>query len=169
MKIIMLGHRKRQGKDTFAEMLNQRLPNSKVVAFARPMKEIFYNAMGYDFDEGETLKNESTLFREKLQRFGSGPMKEYFGADVWQQVLLNNLPECDYLIITDFRFPEEYIEGALTVKVHRDDNFKDNHISETALADFEFDVTILNTSTLEALNDKTEYIVELLTLNGKEF
>lgn len=154
MKIIQIGHRKRQGKDTFAQMLADYIPNTHIMPFASIMKHIVYEAMDVTFDQGEELKNNNALVRGVLQRFGSGAMKHYFGKDIWKRLLLENVPNwCEYLIIPDFRFPEEYIEGSLTIKVHRDENYDDAHESETALRDFKFDRVILNDGTIQDLED----------------
>ena len=162
MKIILLGHRKRQGKDTFATMLADKLPNSVITSFARPMKNIAYGAVGLTFEEGEEKKNTDQEFRKYLQNIGSGAIKDYFGKSVWRDVLLDNLPECDYLIVVDFRFPEEYIEGAITIKIHRDDDYEDTHISETALKDFVFDFTVMNKKELNDLDKKANVMATLL-------
>lgn len=159
MKIIQLGHRKRQGKDTVATMLQERLPNAEVMAFARPMKDIFYGAMGLTFEEGEEKKNTDHEFRQCLQRFGSGDIKTYFSPSVWRDVLMANTPECDYLIIPDFRFYEEYIPQSLTIRVHRDEDYSDQHSSETALEDFPFDILLINDGSMEQLSDRVDTII----------
>lgn len=169
-RFILIGHKKRQGKDTFAEMLKTHLEDAAILAFADPMKEILADMKGIQVYEYDNLKNLNERVRTEMQRFGSNKMKEYFGEDVWVKLLVseaNKRPE-KYIIVSDFRFPIEHIEGSLTIRVTRDDVELDTaseHISETALNDFEFGITVTNDDDLHHLNEKAIRIAEGI-LNG---
>lgn len=162
-KYILIGHKKRHGKDTFAEMLQRHLPNSKVLSFAYPMKDIMADTAGITIAELEEIKNNDKEARIQLQKFGSNKMKDYFGQDVWRNLLMKRAEECDeeYIIVSDFRFPVEVIEGATTVKIYRPQiESEDSHESETALDDFDFDVVIKNDSTLDELDTIAKHFAD---------
>lgn len=169
-KFILIGHKKRQGKDTFANMLKEHLGDAAILAFADPMKEIMADMKGLELYEYENLKNLNEKVRIELQRFGANKMKEYFGDDVWVKLLAseaNKRPE-KYIIVSDFRFPIEHISGCLTIRVTRDNVELDGaseHISETALNEFKFDINITNNDDLHQLNGKAGRIAEGI-LNG---
>lgn len=170
-KFILIGHKKRQGKDTFAKLLKKHLEDAAILSFAYPMKEIVADMKGLELYEYENLKNLNEKVRIELQRFGSNKMKEYFGDDVWAKLLVseaNKRPE-KYIIVSDFRFPIEHIEGSLTIRVTRDNIDLDNaseHISETALNGFEFDINITNNDGLYELDQKAFYMAEDI-INGE--
>jgi len=165
MKVVLIGHKARQGKDTFAEMLKNILITDRGVKasifnFASPMKEIVAEALGVSRDTLDALKNENEHYRAILQRFGSGKMKDYFGSDVWKKLTLEHIDtledigvEC--VIIPDFRFHEEFIDGAITVNVIRPGvKISDSHVSETAMDDYVYDEIINNDRDLESLERK---------------
>ena len=163
-KFILLGHRKRQGKDTFANMLKEHLGDAKILSFAYPMKKILSTMKGLSMDEFENLKNSDAQTRLEIQRFGQ-VMKEWFGEDVWKTLVEVKAFDCKekYIIVSDFRFPNEYIDNATTIKIVRDmEPSGDDHISETALVDYTFDLNIYNTGSLEDLNKTAFYIAEEL-------
>ena len=115
--------------------------------------------------ELERLKDAGEPYRGYLQRFGSGKMKEVFGDNIWGE-LTKEKCKCDDVlyIIDDFRFPAEHLEGATTVRIHRavlpDNLMNTQHISEIALDEFEFDVTIDNNGSFRELEDKAEALLD---------
>ena len=172
-KYILIGHKKRHGKDTVAEMLHKHLPNSRILSFAHPMKAIMAEAKGMSIPEYEEVKNTYPKMRLELQKFGSGLMKEYFGQNVWRDLLVKVAEECEeeYIIVSDFRFPNEVIENCMTIKVVRDDIQgsgceSEGHISETALDDFEFDEVVKNNSTLEHLEIRVQELANNILGSG---
>jgi hypothetical protein len=97
--VILIGYRKRQGKDTFAEFLKEAFIDLGVCAeryaFADAMKEIVADCLGLSLEELEDLKNneewlsyngKTMTFRELLINFGNGKMKKYFGKSVWRNI-----------------------------------------------------------------------------------
>lgn len=174
-KVILIGHKKRQGKDTFAELLVNHLNHLDVkttqLSFAYPMKKIIAEALGIEIEILEHLKNTNDYYREMLQKFGSGLMKKHFGDTVWRDLAINQISELEKegygcVIISDFRFPCEYIEGATTINIKRDGGNADAHISETALDNHEYDYTIDNTGSLTFLDDKAHNFAYLIALGG---
>jgi len=173
--IILIGYKKRQGKDTFAQLLIEELAlrgvNSKKFAFADAMKDIVADMFDIDRNTLDYYKNKPesvifdskiTDFRKLLQRFGSGKMKEIFGKTVWRDIVVKQFDKDSVNIVTDFRFPEEYIKGAFTVKVDRGIKNNDEHISEKALDDFNFDYVVDNSGSLEDLKKEVKKVADLI-------
>ena len=172
MKIVMIGHRARMGKDTFAKMLKGQFENSgmsaEIASFATPIKEIMAEALGVSVEVLEVMKNDSEYYRGILQRFGSGKMKEFFGDDVWRSLMLQEIEgfrekSVDVVIIPDFRFPSEFIHGATTinvVKYHPDEPpiFEGMHISETAMDVYDYFIVVDNCGTLDELEDEASFV-----------
>ncbi len=164
MKIILIGHKKRQGKDTVAQMMAQRHGNAKILRFADPLKYIAADMLGVSVQTLEQMKNESEIFRKVLQRLGNGAMKDIYGKDVWKELLLKKAKDLEnkgigLLIVPDFRFPNEYIEGALTVKVVGLTRADDDDISETALDGWNFDYIIRNGASLADLQMQVDNVL----------
>jgi len=97
--IILIGHKKRQGKDTFANMLAD-LTGGKIIRFADPMKQIIADTFSITLEELEKLKNDEQFlmhvchhqtYRDILQRFGSEAMKKQFGSDVWADLAVDSV------------------------------------------------------------------------------
>lgn len=175
MEIILIGHKKRQGKDTFSDMLKKHLQDNGLqvaqLSFADPMKDIMAEALGVSRNTLDAMKNGCDYHRQILQRFGSGLMKNHFGDTVWRDIAIKKIERekfygCDCVIIPDFRFPCEYIDGAITVNVKRDDAIGDEHISETALDGYNYDFTINNTGTLKALENMAENFAKQIGENN---
>ena len=170
--VILIGHKSRQGKDTFAQFLmdNSDWPVQRLQYSGR-MKEILAELKQVSLEDLEELKNNDPKCREKHQRFGSGKMKEFFGEDVWVQQVIKQLTDPETLyVIDDFRFNIERLPGAHTVKVVRPladvPLFDTSHASECELECYEFDHTIINNSTLEDL--EIQAIDLLVDLGFKE-
>ena len=169
-KIILINGKKRAGKDYVAKILKEELGNCEIFHYADSMKQIIADTFEISLEELENFKNENveitfndkrTTFRRVLQCFATEACKKIFGKDIWKQIVLNKMENssAEYIIIPDFRFPEEYIEDSLTVKVLGGDT-NDTHISESALNNFKFDYIIDNTNK----GDLTYWINGLLEL-----
>ena len=164
--VILIAGDKRVGKDTVADMLLAKINKSNRVAYADPMKDMVANMLGITVEELEKLKNDETKpHRGYLQRFGQRA-KRYFGENCWgdyAEFIIANSPKGSVSVISDFRMPIEYVEGALTIKIlDRRKQNKDTHISENALGDFEFDITIYNEGSLEDLEKEVDSLVKRL-------
>ncbi len=172
-KVILIGHKKRQGKDTFAGYLQKHLEKFDVptvqTSFAWPMKKIVAEALDVDMETLDSMKNCNSYYRSMLQNFGSGHMKQYFGDTVWRDLAMKEIEalgedgfKC--VIISDFRFPCEYIDGATTINVNRDGGNGDSHISETALDGYEYDYTVDNSGSLSWLDDMALHFAHSIAL-----
>ena len=168
-KFILIGHKKRQGKDTFAKMLQTHLEDAEILSFADPMREIMADVFDMSVDDYKELYNKKKGDRERLQRFGSNKMIEYFGEHVWRDVLMRRADKltCKYIIVADFRFYREIIEEALTVKViNQNVTTVDKHQSETEMNDFAFDINIHNNEGIVELNEKAKGLADRI-INGE--
>lgn len=165
--IIQLSGRKRSGKDWTATEIKQQLESHgysvEVLSFAEPLKDIASIILDMPLSDLEFAKNNNdsiyqtgsyyneylTTFRSMLQKLGTEAMKKYFGKSVWYDLLINRIEQssADYILVPDYRFPEETIPGALTVRIYSTSvDLTDNHISETALDDFVFDHVLDNSN-----------------------
>lgn len=192
-KIIAINGKKRSGKDYNAKLLKEKLEDNgysvAIISFAYPIKDIIAKTFNISVDDVELYKNESDEYgleikvypnnqpsgvikyidmREILQRFGTEAMKPYFGKAVWANLTYNKIEEmgCDYSIIPDFRFPEEYRDDIITVKVKNDviDNSStDSHSSENSLNDFNFNYIIDNTGYCDT-NSQLDKLIENLIM-----
>lgn len=192
-KIIAINGKKRSGKDHNAKLLKEKLEDNgysvAIISFAYPIKDIIAKTFNISVDDVELYKNESDEYgleikvypnnqpsgvikyinmREILQRFGTEAMKPYFGKDVWAKLTYDKIEEmgCDFSIIPDFRFPEEYREDIITIKVKNDviDNEStDSHSSENSLNDFNFNYEIDNTGYCDT-NAQLDKIIENLIM-----
>ncbi|MFF4528151.1 hypothetical protein ACFY1P_02660 [Streptomyces sp. NPDC001407] len=105
--------------------------------------------------------------RELLQRCGTEAGRHILGSDVWVNALFQDEGEWDApVVITDVRFPNEARaikdRGGLVVQVRRPQQILINgadHISENALKDWDFDVIVLNTGTIEDLHKSAECLL----------
>lgn len=169
-KIILINGKKRAGKDYIANILKEKLGNCEIMHYADSMKQIIADTFEISLEELDNYKNENVeitfngkriTFRRVLQCFATEAIKPVFGNNIWKRIVLEKIKEtnAEYIIIPDFRFPEEYIEDSLTVKVLGGDT-NDTHISESALNDFKFDYIIDNTNK----EDLTYWINGLLEL-----
>ena len=165
--IIQLSGRKRSGKDWTASAIKQQLESHgysvEVMSFAEPLKDIASIILDMPLFDLELAKNNNdavyrtgsydnehlTTFRLLLQKLGTEAMKKHFGESVWYDLLINRIEQssADYILVPDYRFPEETIPGALTVRIYSTSvDLTDNHISETALDDFVFDHVLDNSN-----------------------
>ena len=162
--IIGLSGYARSGKDTIAEHL-VKIYDFKRIAFADPIREFLYEMnplinkvpLQQMVDEyGWDVAKSNDEVRALLQNTGVGARK-LFGSDFWVQQALKNLDATGDYVITDVRFKNEAQAlsemGAFLWRVTRPGvNAINSHISEHDLDDWEFDVSILNDSTIGALH-----------------
>ena len=165
--IIQLSGRKRSGKDWTATAIKQQLESHgysvEVMSFAEPLKDIASIILDVPLSDLELAKNNNdaiyqtgsyyneylTTFRLLLQKLGTEAMKKHFGESVWYDLLIKRIEQssADYILVPDYRFPEETIPGALTVRIHSTSvDLTDNHISETALDNHIFNHVLDNSN-----------------------
>lgn len=106
----------------------------------------------------EFLKENGEDIRGMLQRLGTEVGREMFGMDFWVDYALDSAPDGAKIVFADCRFPNEADAirrlGGKIIRVNRDGVSAVNaHVSETALDDYAFDVTIENNGTVEDLHE----------------
>ena len=111
--------------------------------------------------------------REVLQVVGTDIFRA-IEDDVWAQAPFNrDWTDYDVVLLTDCRFPNEKraVErrGGVVIRLERETGFVDNHPSETALDNAEFDSVYYyrNDGTLEDLRSFIDGVLDKLNLNGK--
>jgi len=158
----------RSGKDTVADYMVEREGYIKV-SFAQPIKDAIMNLDPIISFEGVTahvrqfsdlswddLKDLSPDIRPLLQRMGTEVGRDMFGQDFWVEAAIARIPDGSKVVFSDVRYPNEAMAikslGGEVWRVERNGVGPANdHASEHALNDFEFDKTIRNDSTLQAL------------------
>ena len=183
--MILISGKKRSGKDYVASLLKEKFEscyNYEIVSFAGKLKEIIANTFDISIDKLNKMKNEpecypinflhepdditfiekTTNMRKILQRFGTEGIKPVFGDNIWAELIEGS----NRKIIPDFRFPEEYqtiksnFGEVVTVFVEGGET-NDNHSSETALKDFNFDFIIDNREKND-ISDQIEILVNFI-------
>lgn len=175
-KIILIAGKARSGKDTCANFIADYYKEQgfKVVrdCFAKYIKSYLKDYYNWD---GETKTEE---VRSKLQWLGTDRIKEelnytsFHGRRLAEDFKIFE-DEFDYFIVSDTRFRDEiytmmatFPDKIITIRIDNpniieqltDDQKK--HKSENDLENFEFDWTIRNDSTLEALQSISELIAQ---------
>ena len=142
--------------------------NWKIVKYAYKLKLIGSLLTGIpveNFESQEFKKTQMTpewgnlSVREFLQTLGTNALRDQLHEDVWINALFSDFNDSDTLLITDVRFPNEAEaikkKGGIVVRVDRGLS-TDEHPSETALDNYEFDYVIPNKG------DKTQLLEEVI-------
>lgn len=156
MKIVCISGKARHGKDTAANYMKKKLELSGkkvlIAHYADLLKYICKTIFNWN-----GVKDENG--RQLLQYVGTDVIREQ-NPDYWVEFIISILDlfygDWDYVLIPDCRFPNEVERlkeaefDVTAVKIVRDD-FKSeltpeqqNHKSETAMDEFEFDYVIHN-------------------------
>lgn len=163
--VILIGGSAQHGKDSSASILKYKFESSGskclVLRYGDYLKFLCKEHFGWN---GEKDKIGRTL----LQIYGTEKARDN-NPDIWVNVVIETIKafggEYDYVIVPDFRYPNEYscwLEhgyNPFTVWVHRNDfdngltQEQKNHRSETSLLDFEFNWVISVPSNIEKLED----------------
>lgn len=87
----------------------------KKLSFADPLRDIAFNVLGMDFEEGmkkyDELKRTELFnglnFRNILENLGASVRK--YDKDFWVNALIHNISQCsEHIVIDDMRYPNEY-------------------------------------------------------------
>ena len=153
------------------------------MSFADKLKEvasIIFDIKKEDWNDpsvkASLVSNYNLTGRDILQKIGESFRKE-ISPDIWVNSLFSRYDKLNYrthsgdtikpnLIITDVRMPNEAQaikdRGGILIKVDRETGYKDNHISETALDNYNgWDYVIDNNGTLEELIDKVKELYDM--------
>lgn len=170
VEILGLSGWARNGKDTVAEHLISKYGYERV-SFAAPMKEALYrlnpkitinNVMGtpvrtgvdiYGWDE---LKTHGPEIRELLQRFGTEVGRDMWGEDFWVNAAINSIKDGSKVVVSDVRYPNEAdaiksLGGEVWRVVRPGYGAANDHPSEHALNDYDFDRVLDNDTSVELL------------------
>jgi len=172
VEIIGLSGWARNGKDTVADHLISKYGYERI-SFAAPMKEALYRLnpkitidgvastpirIGVDVYGWDELKTHGPDVRELLQRFGTEVGRELWGEDFWVDAAINSIPDGSKVVISDVRYPNEAnavkkLGGEVWRVVRPGFGPANDHASEHALNDYDFDYMIENNSGVETLYD----------------
>ena len=170
--IVAIGGYARAGKDTFGNQLVSKA-QFKRLAFADSLKGALLATDPYVSPDGVRLSDALELtggweeikgstygpeVRRLLQKMGTEGMRNHAGDRVWIDALLSKVLK-DYhsdFVVTDVRMRDELTAmkeiGAITIWVERPGVGPVNaHVSDNTLRPSDFDFTILNVSTDEAM------------------
>ena len=179
--IVGLGHQAQVGKDTAAQILVDGY-GFKRLAFADRLKQMAFDinpmvGTGVRYapthlarlvdQVGFEKAKEDPEVRRFLQNLGVAA-RDNLGEDVWVRVVLDQITadlRQDW-VITDVRFPNEFdtLNGlGWLVKITRPgvETNAGTHVSETALADYDWDYTIRNDGTIQDLESKLVKVLGL--------
>lgn len=170
--IIGLSGYAQTGKDTVAQHLVNEYGFTRI-AFADPIREalLALDPMVPDYPalQGirlswivekagwESVKQDSPEVRRMLQRMGTEVARNQWGSEFWVDLAMKKASEFGNVVITDVRFPNEYnaikYRNGHVWRVSKLDHKPANdHPSEIALDDYDFDWRIPNYGTIEDLH-----------------
>lgn len=167
MLIIGISGKKRSGKNTVADFIEDQLEDKKVVqlAFADELKNEVAEACGVSRDFIEMHKD---IFRPMLQWWGTDFRRKLFGENYWVDKILYKITqlslETDVVIITDVRFQNEASmvqkSHGMIIRIERKQEKEDNHPSEIALDGYMFDNVINNDYSIDFLRAHTLQLLQ---------
>jgi hypothetical protein len=185
--IGITGHA-RSGKDTFASHLIERHGYTKV-AFADTLREVLMETdPTVDWcvdDDGEVMpftlsevmacntyefaKDNIPDVRRLLQNLGQA-LRDLVDPDIWVKAAIRRIEKINGpVVVTDVRYPNEadaiHALGGEVVRVTRPGfNGVNNHESEHAMDDYDVDMVVLNTGTVDELHLNAEAVAQWATM-----
>lgn len=173
MKIILISGKAEAGKTTTANIIKYYLcgigKRAAIVPYGQYVKDTAKMIFGWDGQKDENG-------RQLLQWWGTDVVRkknENFWVNTVMRLAAVLDGEIDYLIIDDCRFPNEvelwkHEYGCLTLRIERPghenalNDEQRKHPSETALDDYEFDVTISATDFKELKEAIYEQVLPII-------
>ena len=173
--IIGLSGWAQTGKDSVGNVL-QKNHEMAQRAFADPMRESMKKLDPYVNEEGMRLSDalireggwewakKNTDTRRLLQIYGTDIGRKMFGEDFWVDQAFKGIEELRQIVFTDTRFPNEAQRvkdsGGTVWRISRPGvEAANDHASEHALDDWNFDYHINNNGTLEELATQVDNAV----------
>jgi len=157
LRVILISGKKGAGKDFVAKQLGY-----KTLSFAAPIKDIIATTLQISLDTLDAMKNDTTTdMRQMLQFFGTEAMHKHFGKEVWVDLACKELDKhSETVVFTDWRFVTEYElltargYSVTTLRIDADvADEADQHESEIALDNFDFDFKFQNFEKLGSENE----------------
>jgi hypothetical protein len=156
--IIGVSGKKRSGKDTFYEIIKNELKNKQTVkryAFADRVKICAKKYFGINQSD---IKLEQNRFI--LQGIGQ-MLRQEINPNYWINIVIREMMESrsknpdEISVITDLRYINEVEEilslgNSVVVRIERNQDNYDNHISETDLNNYPFDFYIKNNEDVDS-------------------
>lgn len=147
-EVIMIGGKKRAGKTWLAKQLG-----CPMVSFADAPRDIFRRTFGVEFDLVKTMRSKLLMdltARKMMQHLATDACQGVFGKTVWRDIVIDRLQELklkgvETVVIPDWRFKHEIIEGATKIYVLGGEDH-DDHISENDISEKDADVIYDNTN-----------------------
>ena len=176
MKVLCISAKAQHGKDTAAAIIKEQLEAAGnrvlITHYADLLKFVctkFFDWDGQKDEKGRTL----------LQYVGTdviGAQQPSYWVDFIVSILKFFKDEWDYVLIPDCRYPVEVdrMKDEFPTSVLRVErpNFESGltdkqkqHVSETSMDNYNFDVTIQNDSTMEAFTTKLEWFTAAYLLS----
>lgn len=166
--IIGISGKIRHGKDTVSDLIKEIDPRWKVMKFAAILKHIVCLLTGCTLEQLEDQEFKDRLigpqwgdltYRMMMIRIGTEAMRDNVHQDTWVNALFASYDSSkDFWIITDLRFINEARAikrlGGILVRVNRPGMKNIDHISETMLDDYFFDVYLQNDGSIDDLRDR---------------
>lgn len=184
-KLIGLSGKIGTGKDTAAKWICESYPEYEIVPFAGALKKVVSIMTSTSYESQFTREGKSyqppnhlytiSRYHQLIGQFG----REYFHNDIWINIALNH--PAKYKIISDVRYPNEAdtikAAGGIVIRIVSfsrnyftetrengsrkiiDDGRDIQHISETALDNYQFDNIIFNDGTLGDFKEKLFWIL----------
>jgi hypothetical protein len=174
-KIILIGHHKGSGKDTFAKMLSERIDKKTyITTFAEYMRRFAVDYFGLaDVSELEEWKRENDdEYRRLMTALGRFMRDNLPGQLIGLTMRDIDNSDADVVLIPDLRLHREYRdmverygkENIITVFINRDNIVKGKDITDTENDTFMYDYTVDNNGTLEDLAKKVDGFIEVIGL-----
>jgi hypothetical protein len=176
--LIGIHGKKYCGKDTVSDYICNKYEYTKY-SFATPIKDVCKILFGFSEEQINGTKKEeideiwNITPRDAMQKIGTEfgqyqihEMLPELKCDkrlFWVKHFENNYNKDKNIIIADLRFKHEYNTikqlGGIVIKVKRDSNYNDEHVSENELNNEKFDYIIDNNKSKEELYNKINNII----------
>lgn len=179
--IVGLGHRKRVGKDLFAEFLRDALAVRQIyterTSFAYSLKSVCNQLYGWAGMRHAQYYEEHPEFRDiVLEAIGKTPrtiwievgnkLREVY-PHTWIKSVVGDECYAEVLIVRDVRYPNEAEEiqklGGLLIKVERPDVPNTDDVADCALEGFDgWDSVVVNDGSIGRFREKAAELVQTL-------
>jgi hypothetical protein len=157
--VNMKGYYKFSFADSLKDFTSKKYSFPKAFCYTHEGKE-----MPYTFENGDIVTIRDLLILEGAEQ---RKINENVWIDYIIERILKETPEDAKIVISDFRFPNEYyemkkrFEGTVSARIYRDSIVPANLESEHLLDEFIFDLPILNNGTKEELYYSLQYLYDL--------